>query len=128
MPKNVKIWLSIIALSVSSAAIGGVVAAYFIKHKMVKMLNQGPKGTRFLAMKVLKNRLKLSEQQTQEIRPAITNAQKKLFELRQSHQPQIKAILDEVLREIEPKLDIKQKEDLSLLKDRLFRKLNHKFR
>lgn len=126
MSKNLKIWLGVIAISLSSAVIGGVITGLYIKHKVAKLMHQGPRGTRVIAMRVLRHRLNLSEQQVSEIRPIVKNAQKKFIELRQSHRPEIEAIFNDATKEIHPKLDPQQKQEFDRLTGRFMKRFSDK--
>lgn len=128
MSKNMKIWLGVFAIAFSSAVIGGVTTAFYIKHKVLKVIEQGPKGTRLVAMKVLRRRLRLSNEQVKEIRPLVREAQRKLIELRQSHRPEVEAILNQAVSEIHPKLEPKQREEFDRLTQRIMKRFSSKFK
>ena len=126
MSKNLKIWLGVIAISLSSSVIGGVATAFYIKHRVEGFIEKGPKGTRLMAMRILRRRLALSDRQVQEIRPSIKNAQKKLLELRHKHRPEIEEIINQAYLEINPKLEDRQKQEFDRLKSKFMKRFSNK--
>ena len=126
MSNKTKIWLGVIAISLSSAVIGGVTTAFVIRHKVMHLVEQGPKGVRVLAMRFIGRKLDLSSEQRKQVRPVVKKAQRKLLELRMSHRDEIEVIINEAINEINPHLDQEQQKELQMLRNKLLMRLTKK--
>lgn len=121
--KKWKIWLGILVIFFAGICIGVVSAKYFVRHRVIAMLNEGPPAIHRLISKRLGRQLDLNHEQQVLIDQKITAIQQRILVLRSRYQPEAAAIIKEGIVEMRKDLSPAQQEKLDQIYQEMHQRL-----
>ncbi|MFH0909383.1 MAG: hypothetical protein V1929_11520 [bacterium] len=111
-----KKWTAALALATvfaSGVIIGGLSSAAYLRKAMVKHLEVGSPAVRQIVVRVLLHELKLTPEQKVDVNRIVAAAQVDLAALRARSQPEVKAIFDRSLADMNKILTEEQQEKVN---------------
>lgn len=114
-----KMYAGVLAIFILGAVCGGVGTSFYIKQRIHKFMAAGPEAMREIMVKRLEKKLKLRPEQQAQGGQAVSRAMERLRALRERNRPELELILNDVLNELRPGMDERQREKIDRFAERL---------
>ncbi|MFN8388723.1 MAG: hypothetical protein U0136_00365 [Bdellovibrionota bacterium] len=119
--QKLRIWFGVLVVFSLGAVVGSAGTKIYYSRWFFGIINEGPPAVRRVLLHKLDSELHPTAEQSQQIEKIVTEYHLKVIELRRSHQPEMEAILDQAIRDLDPVLNAEQQKKLHSLYDKMQR-------